>query len=291
MKHHSIEEAIEATESEMEHYGQRVHTERWQSWDISKRPDAGMVEVLHHSIMAPMVSPYLDYYRNQIQPNLPWADNHFVERISGAPMNPGTEWANWPWSQHANQHREVEQFNHNYMERYWPKFAGRVKVATTTPDEYQEKIDELVLGDNLLDKGRVGLSPLKGIRHRYGDLRDLVLLMAFEPTTRQGYLPVWFPEDTGVAHKGRKPCTIGYHFIMRNNKLDVVYYIRSCDLYRHFRDDIYLTIRLVLWMIRKCRELNAPAWWDVEPGNFVMHITSLHMFINDYIVKFGGQPK
>lgn len=285
MRYNTIEEAIEATESEMEHHGQRVHTERWQSWDISKRPEAEMVEVLHHSIMAPMISPYLDYYKQQIQPNLPWADNHFVERVSGYPMNPGTEWANWPWSRHANKHRDAEQFNHNYMERYWPKFAGMVPSVTVSGEDFEKQFNQLIMS------GDINHYMLKGIRHKYGDLMDLVQLMAFEPTTRQGYFPVWFPEDTGVAHNGRKPCTIGYHFILRNNKLDVVYYIRSCDLYRHFRDDIYLTIRLVLWMIRKCRELNAPTWENVEPGNFVMHITSLHMFINDYIVKFGGQPK
>lgn len=277
----NLKAAVEHADWTMQKYGEKVHTERWQSWDISQRPEAQMVEVMHFSLMAPMPSEDLQYYRDQIQPNLPWADDHFEERVSGTPMNPGTEWANWPWARAANRHREAEQFNHNYMERYWPKLAGTVSKGTATAEEFNTEFNKLI------DAASPGPASHNGIRHQYGDLMDVVNLLAQEPQTRQAYLPIWFPEDTGVTHSGRKPCTLGYHFIMRNGKLDIRYDIRSCDLFRHFRDDIYLTVRLAKWVLDKCREINPDVWGDITLGNFVMHITSLHMFINDYRVKFG----
>jgi thymidylate synthase len=97
-------------------------------------------------------------------------------------------------------------------------------------------------------------------------------------------LPIWFPEDTGSSHGGRVPCTLGYHFIRRDNVLHVVYFIRSCDYLRHFRDDIYLAVRKVMWIIKELQEIggHSDSWMKVKPGTFTMHITSLHIFENEY---------
>jgi hypothetical protein len=247
---------------------------RWQGMDVSKQPAAEMREMLHVNLEARLMDVLeLEYYRKAIQPNLPWADKHFDERVCGLPINPGVEWANWPWGVNAEKSLGPDgMFNHNYMERYWPVLAGYYQKPTRTPLD--------MMNMSTLDN----LSPPvknRGIRHQYGDLGGLVRDLAAEPDTRQAYLPVWFPEDTGDAHRGRKPCTLGYHFIMRNGKLDVVYYLRSCDFAHHFRDDVYLTIRLLLWVLQECRNLNAE-WNKVKPGKLVMQITSLHMFINDF---------
>ena len=111
---------------------------------------------------------------------------------------------------------------------------------------------------------------LRGIRFSPGDIRDLKSLLMTRPHTRQAYLPVWFPEDIHAADQGeRVPCTLGYHFLMRNNKLKVVYYMRSCDWFRYFRDDVYLTVRL---------QQEIAKVMGVEMGSFVMHISSLHIF-------------
>ena len=286
MRHANPEKALEIADRTMEDFGKKVHTERWQSLDISERPEAEMVEIMHHSLIFPMKTLDLKYYQDQVEPNLPWADDHFQERVCGYPINPGTEWANWPWSTHADKHREEEMFNHNYMERYWPKLVNKVGFPTA---DRQEFVEALVGEEPGFDSDT--LMPIRGLRHEYGDLGDVVNLLAFEPQTRQAYMPIWFPEDTGTTHSGRKPCTLGYHFIMRNNKLDIRYDIRSCDLFRHFRDDVYLTIRLVHWVLMECRKLNPEVWENIQLGDFVMHITSLHMFAGDYYVKFGKPAK
>jgi hypothetical protein len=257
--------ALASIDRQMRVFSMSVHTQKWQSVDISSRPEAQMRELTNVYFRAEMVSESLEYYQEVIKPNLPWADRHFIlERVSGSPINPGTTWKEWPFANSAEHFlEEGGVFSHTYAERYWPKVAGETQHTIT--------INE-------------------GVRYPYGDLGDVIKLLAEDPFTRQAYLPVWFPEDTGVVHGKRVPCTLGYHFLMRRNKLDVFYPIRSCDWYRHGRDDIYLTVRLVLWMLQQLRRANKDVWDLVRPGTFSMWIGSLHVFINDYNVIYA-KPK
>lgn len=247
---------------------------RWQGRDVSDRPESEMREMMHVNLEAQM--PELHLLQYMTQANQPWAENHFQERVCGYPINPGIEWANWPFGVNAEKSLDKNgMFNHNYMERYWPRLAGATQ-PTTTSEDYVMKAP---IADSIL--------PLRGIRHEYGDLAGLVRHLVNEPDTRQAYLPVWFPEDTGDSHNGRKPCTLGYHFIMRNGRLDVVYYLRSCDLANHFRDDVYLTVRLAQWILEQCRGSGNDEWRQVVPGKIVVQITNLHMFINDFRKIYG----
>lgn len=257
-----------------------VHSKNWQGVDISTKNEMAMHELRDVSFKVPYDNPIPhvpppERWAEQVIPNLPWCDNHFAERVSGQPMNPGTEWANWPWGNNASKFLEPNgQFNHNYMERYWPKFAGGVTVPTGTAEDYSAAIQELPL--TIYNKG---------IRYRYGDLNDVVSLLVKDPNTRQAYLPIFFPEDTGGMN-GRVPCTLGYLFMMREGKLHITYYIRSCDYVRHMRDDVYLTLLLQLWVLNECRKRNRQ-WNAVEIGDFQMSIGSLHMFRNDYVQRYG----
>lgn len=271
-----LKTAIEKTKTILQNESVEVHTDRWQGWDIKGRPDYVTYELLNYGFKAILRGEDLDYYKHQIQPNLPWVDDHFEERVCGYPINPGIQWENWPWGKAANKHRDANaKFNHNYMERLWPKYAGLVTEGTRTPEEYA-----VALGDGIVD-------PMKGIYFQYGDLRDLVDYLVKEPTTRQAWIPLFFPEDTGYGDGGRKPCTLGYQFIVRDKKLHVYYPLRSCDFVRHFRDDIYLAIRLLLWILAECRKADPDTWNEVHPGTYTMHCTSLHVFTNDWIQLFG----
>lgn len=240
------------------------------SWQSMKAPQP-MPEVLNFSFSLDLPnSLHVGDYQEAFRPNLPWADDHFrQERVSGEPINPGTTWRQWPYARSADTHRregEVDpQFDHSYAERYWPKKAGQ------SPDGR--------VG------GQSGIPPKfchQGIRFPYGDLNDLVDLLGQDPLTRQAYLPVWFPEDLAAAVDSKRvPCTLGYHFIRREDRLHCVYPMRSCDFVRHFRDDVYLTVRLQLWILIACRYKFPDTWKTVTPGTFTMHITSLHMFESD----------
>ena len=201
-----------------------------------------MRETLNTSFSC-LISPSTEVLQFEIRPNIPWANIHFKERVGQEPLNPGESYKEWPFYKMDKEMRtERGKFSHTYMERIWQKYAG------------QDPNFPIV---NLLSK---------------------------EPHTRQAYLPIWFPEDTGVLHGGRVPCTLGYHFIMRDNRLHIIYYIRSCDYLRHFRDDIYLACMKVLWVLEELKEIGGYSgeWMDVKPGTLTMHITSLHIFQNEY---------
>lgn len=286
--------AIADARARLKKYSQVVHTDHWQGTNIKSKPEMATHELLHHSFCVDMNSMmynpqgqlrgnFVGILQEDVGANLPWAEDHFQERVCGLPINPGKEWKNWPYGLSAAKFLDERgKFNHNYMERYWPKLAGLPKAPTLDVADFNKKFydEQHATPDMIMPRH-------DGIMYSYGDLGDVVKQLSFDPLTRQAYLPVWFPEDTGGGTK-RAPCTLGYHFIMRRGGLDITYYIRSCDFLRHFRDDIYLTARLVEWVLEQLRTGgNAEVWQDVKPGKFVMHITSLHLFVNDYRQVFG----
>jgi hypothetical protein len=247
-----------------------VDVGEWQSLRGRGTPQEKTIELLNSGLSYDIPESVKELQLD-VDPNLPWAEDHFQERVSGEPLNPGEQYKNWPWyrgnvPEHMNGPEREDQFSHTYMERYWPKHAGN-----GMPDS-----------DMVDGRGHGGEN--YGIRYSYGDLQDLVSLLSRSPYTRQAYLPVWFPEDTGAVSGERVPCSLGYHFIVRDGRLHVVYYIRSCDFFRHFRDDVYLTCRLAQWVIQQQRQKDARdavpnlAWNEVKPGTLTMHITSLHCF-------------
>jgi hypothetical protein len=228
-------------------YSYEVHTEKWQGKEIKHDPKYTMIETLNLSFSCQM-SPDIKVIGEQINPNFAWADEHFEERVSGLPLNPPPSHERWPYAQKNNEEfGGLEKFSHTYPERIWPKFASDIPNSKMT-----------------------------GIRYNYGDFNDVVSLMAREPFTRQAFLPIWFPEDTGSVTGERVPCSIGYHFIRRGDYVHVVYYIRSCDFFRHFRDDIYLCAKKVFWLIDKLKEIDPENWNHIKPGVLTFHCTSLH---------------
>lgn len=226
---------------------QPVEATQWQSIDISEKPEMTPLELLNVSITMPIPST-MNVLQDLTRPNLPWAEDHFQERISGKPLNPPPSHEWWPFNRNKNnEFREDEKFSHTYPERFWPKEAG----DDWTPARYGAH---------------------RGIRYAYGDLNDVIDLLRRDLHTRQAYLPIWFPEDTGAVSNQRVPCTLGYHFIVRSNTLYCVYYIRSCDYLRHFRDDVYMAARLTQVIGEEI---------GVLPGDLTMHITSFHVFMGD----------
>ncbi len=216
--------------------GQVVDVGEWQSLRNPDSPMSTTFELEDVSIKWTDVPSIMGFLQADVCPNLPWAEDHFQERVAGEPLNPGEQYKNWPWyEQGVEEHKGGGLFSHTYMERYWPP-ANKV-----------------------------------GVRYDMGTLSNLKSMLMMRPHTRQAYLPVWFPEDLYAADVlgERVPCTLGYHFLMRENKLKVVYYMRSCDFFRYFRDDVYMTARL---------QQQLAHMMNVEMGPLVMHISSLHIF-------------
>jgi Thymidylate synthase len=233
-------------------YAADVDVGEWHAADVKGMPALVSRELLNISIELE-VPKDINLWQQFISPNLPWAEDHFWERVCGKPLNPGEEYQNWPWAgDYFDSHLlKFGRFSHTYMERFWPKHAS--------------------------DYARIDAFTNYGIRFSYGDLADVVMMLLKNPLSRQAYLPIFFPEDTGAVHEERIPCTLGYHFIIRNNKINCVYYLRSCDFVRYFRDDIYLAGRLLQWVWEKVRAKHK----DLDVGRLVTHVTSLHVMQGD----------
>lgn len=175
--------------------------------------------------------------KEEIKPDLPWSENHFLERVNGQPINPGNEYKNWPYYtgiDNDSLFRNNGIFSHNYMERYW-------------------------------------CSGYKGIRYNYGDLNDIIERLIINPESRQAFLSVWHPEDQS-NNNVRIPCTIGYWFNKSGDHLNMTYLIRSCDAIRHFRNDIYMSYRLLQYVANKI---------ELKSGSLDVWIGSFHCFKSD----------
>jgi thymidylate synthase-like protein len=252
----TLNAAIKSVQQHLRIYGSHIVTESWQG----KKEPPRFYEALDISF-ASRIPKTLYELQDQVKPNLPWADNHFMERIGGHGINPGEQYKYWPFYPKDQNTDEVlremgGKFSHTYMERFWPKYCE---------------------ADTMEGCNRMG------IRFAYGDFSNLINILKKEPHTRQAYLPIWFPEDLVAAELGKRvPCTLGYHFIRRGHNLNITYYIRSCDFFRHFRDDIYMACRLVYAILDQLKADKNEDWHHISAGNFSMHITSLHIWAKEY---------
>jgi len=208
-----------------------------ESWQgSSDHPQ--FLEILHADFVGDMYSDP-GVASDELGATQPWADVHFSERVSGIPWNPPPSHVMWLKDTEKYLSGD-EAFSHSYPERMW---------CDTKKD---------------------------GIRFKIGNLKTAVKLLKKDPTTRQCYIPIWFPEDITAAVQGeRVPCTFGWHFMLRNGKLHCSYHMRSCDAIRHLHNDLYFANRLALWLIKECK------LGDVVPGQLHFSSTSLHCFVVD----------
>lgn len=206
-----------------------------KKWQGMENPPE-FLELLHARIMIPMAQTIPEMVK-EANPMLPWADVHFEERVGGLPLNPPP--SHKLWLKGNEEFMSGSKFSHSYPERFWSKTLHNA------------------------------------IRYDIGDLNDLIYLLKHEPDTRQAYIPIYFPEDIFAARiDERIPCTLGFHFIVRDGKLDLFYPMRSCDVIRHMHNDLYMANRLAL-------HVKEQADLDVDLGNIHFVATSLHCFTSD----------
>jgi hypothetical protein len=228
---------------------------KWQQLDVSESDLHATYELLNVSVWYDMPKTKGDAL-GFIRPDMPWAEGHFQERVAGKAVNPGDWHDKWPYhSGRVELHQHGGKYDHNYMERFWAKDVESSFSESGT---------------------------FYGYRFQVGDLEDVVHQLVDNPGTRQAYLPIFFPEDTGATQGQRVPCTLGYHFIIRDGQLHVQYNMRSCEIYRHFTNDVYMATRLGHWMAQKVNNYLSLGIGDgVEPGQLTLNIVSLHGFVGD----------
>jgi len=75
-----------------------------------------------------------------------------------------------------------------------------------------------------------------------------------------------------IGGKGRIPCSMFYNFMIRGDKLNCVYTMRSCDFLTHFPFDNWHAIQLQKYISSQI---------GVPVGNYTYFSTSLHAYYKD----------
>jgi Thymidylate synthase len=93
------------------------------------------------------------------------------------------------------------------------------------------------------------------------------------PESRQLYVAMWDPhQDSGRLGYQRVPCSLGWHFMLRDGRLNIRYKMRSCDFVTHWQNDVWLALKLLDYVCSKTGN---------HPGHFIQEIDSFHVYKKD----------
>ena len=98
-------------------------------------------------------------------------------------------------------------------------------------------------------------------------------LLNRDPLSRRAVVVIWDREQEDCSNMTRRiPCSMYYHFMIRNGLLRVTYHQRSCDIMEHWQNDVYFA-----------RKMGEEVAYDVGVGlDRVIHVIgSLHAYNKD----------
>jgi thymidylate synthase len=108
----------------------------------------------------------------------------------------------------------------------------------------------------------------------YSALRRVIAELQAHPDTRQAVLPI-FNADLDLPNMGgiaRIPCSMHYQFLRRDDKLHMIYTMRSSDFLTHFPYDIALALELQAYIARIL---------EIPVGPMTFFTGSLHLYAKD----------
>lgn len=102
-----------------------VDVGEWQGLNVKGDPNKVTWEI-REAVLQIGMPDTIEGAQREFSPNLPWAEDHFLERVGGEPLNPPPSNAWWPFAQngHAEHVDKEGKFSHTYPVRFWPKHAG-----------------------------------------------------------------------------------------------------------------------------------------------------------------------
>ena len=112
---------------------------------------------------------------------------------------------------------------------------------------------------------------------RFDQIDNVISLLTEDKHSRQAMMHIWHPDlDVGRgAGQTRVPCSIDYQFMIRNNRLYVIYHMRSSDILGHLPIDIWLTAELMKYVADKLKENGTS---DLKYGSLLYFAGSLHAY-------------
>lgn len=93
-------------------------------------------------------------------------------------------------------------------------------------------------------------------------------------STRQAVMTMYDRHQDLMNWGGRSriPCSLTYHFMIRGDRLHLLYHQRSCDFRKFFAADVFFTVKLLHYVSEQV---------GVKPGVFTHILDSLHVFAED----------
>jgi len=112
----------------------------------------------------------------------------------------------------------------------------------------------------------------------YEQIPRLIEYLINDPGNRRSILSIWdASKDCEVINqKVRVPCSIDYHFMIRDNQLNMIYRMRSSDFYTHWLNDMFLAMKLNEYIAKKI---------EIKPGKLIVYIDSLHAYKRELKIR------
>jgi thymidylate synthase len=151
------------------------------------------------------------------------------------------------------------------------EFEERISRKNINPGEAY-KIREEVWNEFLVnDKFEYTYS-----ERMYWQIDAIIKELKKNPETRQAIIQIHNRIiDQERMGKQRVPCSMTYSFMLRNKKLDLIYYMRSTDFSTHFQNDLWLASELQQYIAKKIKK---------SVGKFIFFANSLHIYKKDWDV-------
>jgi len=151
------------------------------------------------------------------------------------------------------------------------EFDERISDKLINPGEAWKKRSEVWEEFLIKNKGKFTYTYNERIRTQ---IKNVIRELKLHPNTRQAILSIYNPDiDNNNIGVDRISCSMFYQFIFRDNKLNIIYNMRSSDYHLHFRNDIYLACKMLNYVAKEC---------NMKVGNFFMNISSLHIYKRDW---------
>lgn len=226
-------EAIEEIKRDLAEMGIEVRPQTMQDKYIAGQEEYKTKELQNYSYC--LINPKSEEIPDVIQP---WADEEFKERITD------------PWNRDDPENPQANFINPGeawkLREDVWSEYLHNGKMAYT--------YNELIWNDDQFTR--------------------VINRLKEDPESRQLWLSLWDPtRDTHLLGGiSRVPCSLGYGFQVREGKLNMHYIMRSCDFATHFRNDVYLAIKLLEYV---------STLTGYPVGSFTHTMFSLHVYHKD----------
>ncbi len=171
-----------------------------------------------------------------------------------------------------------------FLQYFWGEDESRLEAATRwAHGEFEERIagEYINPGQAWTHRGEVWTEFLHNGRFAYtynerfrSQLSRIIRELKNHPSSRQAILEVHnnLLDISSMGGVSRIPCSMHYQILVRDEKVDLIYIMRSTDFLTHFGFDNWLAIRMQKHMAYRLHR---------EVGRYTFFTGSLHAYFKD----------